>query len=533
MLPSAPSFERLALNRVTFGACEADMSAVRERGWIAWVADQLRPPAGDEDAVAAHLKPQTLRIKYAVQLPAGSSPGWPAVDERRRFNYLGADISTIWKMVSQTEISIAPNERARIQQELNAATWIRNTHARYQLREFMADFWNNHFNVGRQEDVYASAALAVYDAEVIRPRVFGNFRDLLEAVATSAAMLRYLNNAASGSAMPTENYARELLELHTLGQGAYLGVNAAVPRNVFIDGEEVAAGFTDADVIQAARALSGWTIAHGQAGEAGVLPFTGKFVYNPAQHNGTAGFFMGVDLAPLTLPMAQGRRVLDIVSAHPATATYICTKLGRRIFGDRPPQSVIERAVAVWMTNQRAPDQIARVLSTILLDDEIGRSAAKLRRPYEKIIALYRATGTTVNAYDGAYDALASLGDGLYAWPTPEGRPDSDTAWLAASANLKFWNLMFDTLGHPSFRTTLADQTPASASASPESIVAHWVSRLVGSALRPESMAALIQDVQGPIGVMAAYRSGGIAHIENALRRLVVLIATAPEFAMR
>src|SRR5690606_30299290 len=120
-----------------------------------------------------------------------------AVDERRGLNYLYADLASIWDMISKTEISIAPNERTRIQQELNAATWIRNAHARYQVREFMTDFWANHFNIGRQGDVYAAAALPVYDAQVIRPRVFGNFRDLLEAVATSAAMLRYLNNAAS------------------------------------------------------------------------------------------------------------------------------------------------------------------------------------------------------------------------------------------------------------------------------------------------------------------------------------------------
>lgn len=542
MLPPTASFERLALNRITFGAREADMKDVRDRGWAVWVAEQLAPPPGDEEAIIDRLARQTMRIAYAVQLPAGNSPGWPAVDERRRLNYLRADIATIWDMVGKTEISIAPNERARIQQELNAATWVRNTHAHYQVREFMADFWSNHFNVGRQEDVYAAAALAVYDLEVIRPRVFGNFRDLLEEVAKSAAMMRYLNNAVSGAAAPTENYARELLELHTLGASVYRGLSGAARGAgadvVSIDGLEVASGFTDADVVQAARALSGWTIEHGQPGPSAALPFTGRFIYNPLQHHAGSGAFMGVDLAPLRAPMAQGRKILDIVAAHPATAAFVCGKLCRHIFGDSPPPSVVERAIFAWTANRHRPDHIKRVLLAILLgDDQSGRDMAaapvKLRRPLERMIALFRSTDTNVNLFDRAADALVSLGDGLYAWPTPEGRPDSNAGWLSAAAALRFWNLMFDVMDHPAFTTSFAAQTPKEAFASPETVIEHWVGRMVGHALRPEAMKVLIEDVLTPFGVMAAHRSGGIANIEKALRRLAVLIATSPEFALR
>lgn len=538
MLPVQPSFERLALNRITFGAREADIEKVRSDGWAAWVHDQLNPPPGDEPAITEHLAPQTMRIKYAVQLAAGNSPGWPAVDERRKLNYLHAELPFIWDMVSKTEITIAPNERARIQDELNAALWVRNTHAHYQVREFMADFWANHFNVGRQEDVYASAALAVYDGQVIRPRVFGNFRDLLEAVTCSAAMMRYLNNAESGAAAPTENFARELLELHTLGATSYFGVGGKAPGTVDIGGVPVAAGFTDADVVQAARALSGWTIEHGQRGEDGKLPFTGKFIYNPVQHNTQAGVFMGVDLAPLGAPMAQGRRVLDIVAAHPATAAFVCRKLCRRIFGDTAPPSVLPRAVAAWTAHQDKPDQIGRVLAAIVLGDdlagrEMGTPASKIRRPHERMMALFRATDMTVNVYDGASHAFLSLGDGLYAWPTPDGRPDGNGDWLSAAAYLKYWNLMFEVLDHPSFHTDFAGQTPKDAVGSPEGIVEYWVGRMVGCSLRPAGMKALIDDALAPIGVMAAYRSGGITNIENALRRLVVLIAASPEFALR
>ncbi|MDX2221275.1 MAG: DUF1800 domain-containing protein, partial [Rhodospirillaceae bacterium] len=427
-LAPEPSFERRALNRATFGARAAEEVRVQEVGWPAWVAEQLKPPPGDEPELAQHIATRSMHIRYAVQLPAGKSPGWPAVDERRPLNYLRAELPAIWDMVGKTEISIAPNERARIQQELNAATWMRNAHARFQLREVMADFWANHFNVGRQEDIYAAAALVDYDARVIRPRVFGNFRDLLEAVATAPAMLRYLNNAASGAERPTENYVRELLELHTLGREPYAGVAASAGTDTVIAaGFTVAARYTDQDIAAAARAFSGWTQEHGQDGPGGPLAFTGRFIYNPLQHNDSAGGFMGVDLAPFNTPrappMVQGRVVLDILADHPATARFVCAKLARRFFGDAPPPAVLARAVAAWTEHRAAPDQLGRVVAALLLGPEVGAPAAKLRRPYEKLIALFRTTHTIVNAYDGASMALAALGDGLFAWPTPEGRP--------------------------------------------------------------------------------------------------------------
>lgn len=537
MLSDTASFEHRALSRVTFGARDVEVAAVQQTGWPAWVEDQLNPPPGDEPRIEEHIRARSMRIAYAVQLPAGKSPGWPAVDERRPLRYLSTDLAAIWEMVSKTEISIAPNERHRIQQELNAATWIRNAHSRYQLREFMADFWANHFNVGRQEDIYGAAALVAYDSQVIRPNVFGNFRAFLEAVATSAAMLRYLDNAESKAAKPTENYVRELLELHTLGEDAYHGVSAnkegtTVPAGLFT----VAAGFTDQDIVAAARAFSGWTLEHGQQGPDGPLPFTGRFIYNPVQHNNDAGLFMGVDIsgkAAALPPMGQGRMILDILAAHPATAKFICGKICRRIFGDTPPEGVVERATAAWSAHVAAPDQIKRVLTEILLSPEMGDAPSKLRRPFERLIALLRTTDTIVNAYDDAYTALFALGDGLYAWPTPDGRPDHDSHWLSGAGNHHFWNVMFDVLAHPSFRTSFYAQTPAAITGSATQILEFWVGRIVGRTLPQASMDALIEDMNTGGGVMIAYASKGIMNIENSLRRLALLIATSPEFAVR
>ncbi len=537
MLQTIPSPETLALNRVTFGARDTDVAVVRSIGWKAWVDEQLSPPVGDDPSLASHLRMQTMRIAYNGQPPTKGIVGWPTINQLRPLNYMSADIATMWDLARNVEFSVAANELSRVQQEVSAATWIRNTHSAFQLREFMVDFWNNHFNIGRQADIFALVALPAYDTHVIRPRAFGNFRDLLEAVATSTAMLRYLNNADSTAALPNENYAREILELHTMGRGVYLGKPTASAGIFPLQRGILASGFNDQDIIDASRAFSGWTLEQGQAGPKGAMPNTGRYAYNPLQHSTQARAFLGVDLTGLKDDMQQGRAVLDIISNHPATANFVCTKIAKRVFGDTPPPAVIARAKQAWLTNRFQPDQIKRVLAAILQDgDEIRAPLtqnSKLRRPYERIIAFFRTTDTIVNAFDLASSAATALGDGLYVWPTPEGRPDTDAQWLSTSANLYNWNLPLLLLALPALRTSLGAQTPSSARASPTLLVEYWVERILGYALRPAAMTALIEDAASPTGAMAAYASGGALNIENALRRLVALIATSPEFGVR
>ncbi|MHB1204304.1 MAG: DUF1800 family protein, partial [Rhodospirillaceae bacterium] len=375
------------------------------------------------------------------------------------------------------------------------------------------------------------AALPVYDLQVIRPRAFGNFLDLLTAVATSASMLRYLDNASSTKEHPNENYAREILELHTLGGPAYVGVGkpGAKPRKA----GDIAPGFSDQDIIQASRALSGWTLEQGQDGPEGPLPFTGKFIFNSVQHNPAAGVFMGVDLSPFT-GMDQGKAVLKIIADHPATADFVCTKIARRMFGDGPPSSVINRGKRAWLANRDQPDQIRRVLAAMLVDgDEIGRPGTKLRRPYERIMAYIRTADVLLSAFPKADIALAPLGDGIYAWPTPEGRPDVDSQWLSGMVNLYGWNFITVLLEQDSFHTSLAAQTPEEAHGSPAALIEYWVNRMVGYALRPAAMAVLIADAGSPTGAVAALGGREPVKAEAALRRLTALIAASPEFAVR
>lgn len=537
MLAAEPTFERIALNRVTFGARDVDEAYVQSIGWDAYVEEQLNPPDGDDDALAAHLADQTMPITYRGQ--ENESGGWPDVDEDRPLNYLNADTTTLLNLAINAGKTVSFAEQARVQQELTAASWIRAVHAEYQIREFMVDFWHNHFNIGKQDNAFATVTLPVYDRDHIRPYVLGNFREMLEANATSTSMLLYLDNAVSVAEQPNENYGRELLELHTMGEDAYLGFIDPAAKEGGL-GENVgikADGFSDIDVFEASAALSGWTIEFGQPIAPGGkrAPITGNFLYSPVQHSQDTGVFMGVHLGGFNEPMEQGRKVLDIAAGHPATADFICGKLVRRIFGDAPPAAVQTRAVEAWTLNQNEPDQIKKVMEAILLDGpEIGEAPqAKMRRPFEKLMALYRTTDTVVNAHPWMNFLLEPLHDGLFTWPAPNGRPDVNGYWFSSTANLTTWNLSLWLFYLQEFATSFTDQTPLDIQDSPTQMVEYWLQRMIGFEPSAAVMNTLIDDSASNAGIMTGINFGTAENVENAFARLAALISTSEEFSFR
>ena len=533
MLQSTPVGVRIAINRVTFGAREIDVQTVQRNTWVAWVDEQLSAPHGDDAALAAHLAAQTLYIKYAAPAANDTRGTWKAVDENRPLNYINANVMALWHTTRGAGTTVSPSERTRIRQELAAATWIRNTHSKYQIREFMVDFWHNHFNIGKVENELATSMLPAYDREGIRPYAFGNFRQLLGATAQSPSMLIYLDNWISQAGTPNENYAREIMELHTLGGAAYLGTGTAP---VAKDMTGVAVGFTDQDIIQASRALSGWTIQYGQRGE-GSLVYSddGLFAFNPRQHNKNATSVLGVSLVGLN-GVDQGMKLLDILAAHPATATHVVTKLARRMFGDTPPQAVIDRGVAAWKAYAAAPNQIARVVRAMIVDgpEIVSAAPVKIRRPYERLIAMARTTNMVVTAATYMTSLLDGLNDGLFAWQAPNGRPDVNQFWLATGAMVSTWNLIFQIPNFKEFAaTSLTNQTPLEGLYNATVAVDFWVEQMVGYYLSSSAMTALYLDQGGSNGIPAAVRGRNATRIENAHRRLISLIATAEEFALR
>ena len=521
MLPDRPSSERIALNRVTFGARTADVDTVRRMGGFnAWVDDQLSPPAGDDDALAQYLKQQTLYIQYDAYDAMGIK--WPAVSEMRPLQWLGESGTQIWTATKDELWKMSGAEQVRPQDELASSVYIRNTHSRYQLREVMTDFWLNHFSTSSAKDVQGANALIVYDRDVIRPNVFGNFRTMLEAVATSTSMLKYLDNADSDSVHPNENYARELMELHTMGRDAYLGKRTT---------SDATSGFTDEDIIQASRALSGWTVKQNQFdGFGGQHPSTGEFVFNVYQHNNQAGQYLGSDLSALR-NIAQGQKVLDLVADHPATAAFVCGKIVKRIFGSAAPPAVLDRAVKAWNDNRTRPDQIKQVLRAILQDGtEVSTlPPSKVRRPHEMVIAFARAIQANVKPSPHWRYVFAGVYDAPFSWPTPDGRPDTDEFWLNSATTMGNWLNLNYLIGNVSVEVSYVDQMPLSIQNSPTMMAEFWLERLIGYSVNSQAMDALIK-------TMTRLRDGYAwdpKNYDNGIGFLLTALATSPEFMLR
>lgn len=292
-----------------------------------------------------------------------------------------------------------------------------------QLEEQMVDFWYNHFNVflDKGADRYL---VPTYEREAIRPHVLGKFRDLLEATAKSPAMLFYLDNWESvGPAPPqrrgnakrpvrglNENYARELMELHTLG---------------------VDSGYTQKDVTEVARCFTGWTIRAPRQG--------GDFFYNDRVHDKGEKTVLGVKI-PAGGGQQDAERVLDILSRHTATARFISKKLAQRFVADDPPQKLIDKMAKTFRDKN---GDIREVMKTMLTSEEFFSQAAyraKVKTPFEMIVSAVRATGAQVDFAFPLARKIADLGEPLYRKLEPTGYSDANSEWVNSAALLARMN---------------------------------------------------------------------------------------------
>jgi len=345
-----------------------------------------------------------------------------------------------------------------------------------QLEEQMVDFWYNHFNVylDKGADRYL---VPTYEREAIRPHVLGKFRDLLEATAKSPAMLFYLDNWESvGPAAPprgngggnakrpvrglNENYARELMELHTLG----------------VDG-----GYTQKDVTEVARCFTGWTIRQPREGS--------DFLYNDRVHDKSAKTVLGVKI-PAGGGKDDAEKVLDILARHPSTARFISKRLAQRFVADDPPQKLIDKMAKTF--HEKNGD-IREVMKTMLTSDEFfSQSAyrAKVKTPFEMIVSAVRATGAQVDFAFPLANQIAQLGEPLYRKLEPTGYSDANGEWVNSAALLARMN----------FALSLAqNKVPGSKlDASQFSGDAGEVARqILFTDAKPETLAAIEKQAQG------------------------------------
>jgi uncharacterized protein (DUF1800 family) len=314
--------------------------------------------------------------------------------------------------------------------DLNEAKLLRSVYSNRQLEEVLVDFWYNHFNVflDKGNDRFLVTS---YERDTIRPHVLGKFKDLLVATAKDPAMLFYLDNWQS-VAPPTpqqlaklgararyarglnENYARELMELHTLG----------------VDG-----GYTQKDVIAVARCFTGWTIQNGRRGEG---PGSG-FWYNDKVHDKGEKVVLGV-----TIPAGGGeddaQKVLDILAHHPSTAHFISRKLAQRFVADNPPPALIERMAKTF---HEKDGDLREVMKTMLNSKEFwsqGAWRAKMKSPLEMIASAVRATGADVESATIVAGQLQQLGEPLYRKVEPTGYSSANAEWTSSAALLARMN---------------------------------------------------------------------------------------------
>ncbi|HEX5886791.1 MAG TPA: DUF1800 domain-containing protein [Pyrinomonadaceae bacterium] len=465
------------LNRLGFGARPGDVERVKTMGLENYINQQLRPEKITDtvaenkvrDLAVLNMTTAELYEKYPQpgqllrQLQArGMLPDDLAEARENRVkggaNSTSAEMPMNDSMTAQTPPAGNPLENEkyrkvleeyyrenglqrpqRIIAELQASRILRAVYSERQLQEVMVDFWSNHFNIfaGKGADRWL---LPAYDRDTIRPHAMSKFSTLLQATAQSPAMLFYLDNFQSVSPNAqqrvrapqrqrrgiNENYARELMELHTLG----------------VDG-----GYTQKDVQEVARCFTGWTIFQPRGGGAAVNAMLGEagrrnagtFFFNTRVHDDGEKTVLGHKI-PAGGGIKDGLMVLDILAKHPSTAKFIATKLVRHFVADDPPASLVNRVAAVFT---KSDGDIRETLKAIFFSNEFNsREAyrAKIKRPFELVVSAIRTLGADTNGGPGTHQWIARMGEPLYGFQTPNGYSDAAESWVNTGGLLERMN---------------------------------------------------------------------------------------------
>lgn len=528
---ATPAADAVWLNRLTFGTSQGELDRLARMGREAWLDWQLRHPVNDP-ALDARLAATRLRIAY----PAGEDEygnRWPDTDELRPLGYLSADPADLVRLHDWApDNGMDYSERIRPAAEVIAAALIRAVHSEGQLREVMTQFWHDHFNVDSSKDETTAIYFPAYDA-MLRTHALGNFRVLLGEVARAPAMLFYLNNADSIASPANENFARELLELHTLGAGNYLNDRYDDWRLVPGATSGLAEGYLDLDVYEVARAFTGWSVGDGRTiSEGEDAPRNGRFHYVDRWHDPYQKRILGREFPPNRAPMADGEEVLDILARHPGTARFICTKIARRLLADDPDPALVEGLAQVFLETADQPDQIARVVRALVLSPAFDAPPAKLRRPFEVLAAICRATGAEVQTPDNAWAwFLSRAGWRQHEHGPPTGHPDRMAAWTGATALNRVVDLALYALDSW-FGAARAEVTRV---ARDDETGAEFLARHAG-ALAPASAAQIVDELApGFLGGSRDWLAREIPEDDrrHAAKMAIAFAVLTPEFLLR
>lgn len=354
-----------ALNRLAYGPRPGEVHRVAAEGVLRWIDRQLAPESFDDARLAARA---------------------------RQFTVLDSDR---WDLAAMYECRRLAVVRAVLSER--------------QLYEVMVDFWFNHFNVfaGKGADRFLTPD---YVEHTIRPHAMGKYVDLLIATAKSPAMLFYLDNWQSVRTGLNENYARELLELHTLG----------------VDG-----GYTQQDIVAVARIFTGWSIKRPRQ--------VGDFEFHDWAHDRGEKQVLGVRFQE-GHGMDEGIRLLRMLAAHPATMHHVSRQLCQRFVRDDPPDGCVDDAVAAW---QRSDGDIREVLRAIFHGPDFWAPEnvrAKVKSPLEFVVSAARALAAEPDTSPRLAQVVARLGEPLYLHVAPDGYPEREDAWVNSGALLDRMN---------------------------------------------------------------------------------------------
>ncbi|HEY8461599.1 MAG TPA: DUF1800 domain-containing protein, partial [Blastocatellia bacterium] len=410
--------------------------------------------------------------------------------------------------------------------ELQQAKLLRAIFSEKQLQEVMVDFWFNHFNVAGQKEI-ARWLVTSYERDAIRPHALGRFKDLLTAVAQSPAMLYYLDNFVSqmeqpppppkfdadGNPLPrprrpglNENYARELMELHTLG----------------VDG-----GYTQKDVIELARCFTGWTI-----GPRGAM----TFAFRPRAHDRGEKIFLGIRIAPGG-GIEDGLRALDILSKHPATARFISRKLCQRFVADEPPAELVDRVAAKFT---ETGGEIREVVRAILTSPEFFSPKYyrnKIKSPLDLVASTLRATGASTNGYVPLITVVAKMGEPLYQYLPPTGYDENSAGWMSSATLLERMNfaIAFANNRIGGTRVDISRFAPPGAADDPNGFIDRLLAALVHSDVSPETRENLARTLSETRAKMTPAKFDGRAPRKNneMTATLMALILGSREFQVK
>jgi len=474
------------LNRIAFGPRPGDFERVQQMGVDAYIEEQLAPEKIDDtpleqwlDKAFPTLKLSTLELAQKYPQPPPQTPADRAAGAPR------------------------PPGPQDIAQELQEATILRAIFSRRQLFETLVDHWSNHFSIfiGKNGVRWTKTA---DDRDVIRKHALGNFRDLLLASAQSPAMLEYLDNDLNVKGGPNENYAREILELHTLG----------------VDG-----GYTQKDVQELARALTGWTTRDPRRVAAGmmVLGQVGKFEFNAAQHDQGAKTILGVTL-PANGGVNDGLKIIDVLASHPSTAKFVTRRLIVRYVSDTPPADLWTRAANTFTQTK---GDLRAVLSVILHSDEFKYSfAQKIKRPFEVVASMARAVDLQLDDARALNGALRAMGQGVFLRVTPDGYADVGAEWINTGALLARWNLALTVAANrvPQGKVDLPGMMKNASVKTIAQAVDFWIDAILHRTIPAKERAKLI----------AALGANANANFDAARApEVVALILVSPHFQYR